>query len=229
MIGVCIYAAPISKGEPEVTANVEAREVIPAPERAVELTARLNPPDAADDAHWFLVTAWQGAEGRSVVSQLEEIAPGVWRTQEPVPVHGTWKTTLRLHRDSAVEGMAVYFPEDKAIPAKGIPASASFTRPFMEDKELLQREQKPDASPALQTVGYLIVLLIAIILVGSIVLGLRRLEAISSRPGAKPIEREPLVAAAQAATEGTSVDGDGSGGRFDRKAEDDTERKFVSP
>ena len=197
VIGVVAYFVPISKGEPEVTANVSLRDVIPGQERAVEVTARLTPADAADDAHWFLITAWQGQEGRSVVSKLEEISPGVWRSQEPLPVHGTWKTTLRLHRGSAVEGMAVYFPEDKAIPAEGVPATASFTRPFMDDKELLQREQKPSASGALVVGGYLVVLLIAIFLVGAIVAGLARLERVTSKPGAKPIEREPLVAAAE--------------------------------
>ena len=39
-------------------------------------------------------------------------------------------------------------PEDKAIPAKGIPAPAQFTRTFEKDKKLLQREQKPGVSPA---------------------------------------------------------------------------------
>ena len=233
VIAVCVYAAPISKGEPPVTADVQLREVIPGKERAVEVTARLQPADAADDAHWFLITAWQGSEGRSVVSAMEEISPGVWRSQEPLPVHGTWKSTLRLHRGNAVEGMAVYFPEDKAIPAKEVPASASFTRPFMDDKELLQREQKPDAPQSLLLFGYLIVLLIGTILVGSIVWGLRRLERVTSAPGAKPIEREPLAVAAEAAAEGTSADGDGDGdgtdGRRFAKSEADSERKFVSP
>ncbi|MDQ3934493.1 MAG: hypothetical protein M3340_07660 [Actinomycetota bacterium] len=202
VIGVCVYAAPISKGDPEVVADVQLRDVIPGQERAVEVTARLEPADAADDAHWFLITAWQGEEGRSVVSQMKEVSPGVWRSQEPLPVHGTWKSTLRLHRGNAVEGMAIYFPEDKAIPAKAVPASASFTRPFIDDKELLQREQKPDASGSLVLFGYLIVLLIAIVLVGSIVAGLRRLEAVTERAGAKPIEREPLVGAAEVAGDG---------------------------
>jgi len=219
LIGVVAYATPITKGEPEVTAQIQTRDVIQGEERAVEVTARLNPADAADDAHWFLITAWQGEEGRSVVSQLKEIAPGVWRSQEPLPVHGTWKATLRLHRGSAVEGMAVYFPEDKEIPAKGVPATASFERPFMDDKELLQREQKPDASGALLLIGYLIVLAIAIMLVGSIVLGLRRLEQVTSRPGAKPIEHEPLMAAAHVAADSGGSGGDGSPG----------ERRFTPP
>jgi hypothetical protein len=212
VIGVIAYATPISKPSEEILANVTTRDLISGKERAVELTVRLQPRDAADDAHWFLITAWQGEEGRSVVSKLEEVSPGVWRSQEPLPVHGTWKSTLRLHRGNEVMGSAVYFPEDKAIPVKGVPATASFTRPFIDDKELLQREQKPDASGALVLVGYLIVLLIAIVLIGSIVAGLARLERVTSRPGATPIEREPLVAAADVAADA-----------------DDPTRKFVSP
>jgi hypothetical protein len=218
VIGVIAYAAPIPKPDEEITANVTTRDLIQGKERAVEVTARLNPPDAADDAHWFLITAWQGEEGRSVVSPMKEISPGVWRSQEPLPAHGTWKSTLRLHRDNEVMGLPIYFPEDKAIPAKGVPATASFTRPFMDDVELLQREKKPDAPGALVLVGYLIVLLIAIILIGAIVAGLGRLERITSRPGAQPIEREPLVAAGEIA-------GDGNGA----SEGSETGQKFVSP
>ena len=56
---------------------------------------RLDPPDAADDAEWFDVTAWQG--GGLVVDPLERVAPGVYRTTEPIPVHGDWKAMIRLH------------------------------------------------------------------------------------------------------------------------------------
>jgi hypothetical protein len=221
VIGVIAYAVPVTKNEPEVRADITLRDVIPGQERAVEVTARLNPPDAADDAHWFLITAWQGQEGRSVVSQMKEIAPGVWRSQEPLPVHGTWKTTLRLHRGSDVAGLPVYFPEDKAIPAKAVPATASFTRTFVDDKELLQREQKPSASGGLVVGGYLVVLLIAIVLVGAIVAGLARLERVTSRPGAKPIEHEPLVAAAEVAADGGGEQVGGADERSEGK-------KFVS-
>jgi hypothetical protein len=222
VIGVIAYATPIPDPSEEIRASVTTRDVIGGQERAVEVTARLDPAGAADDAHWFLITAWQGAEGRSVVSPLKEVAPGVWRSQEPLPVHGTWKATLRLHRGSEVMGLPIYFPEDKAIPKEAIPATASFTREFIDDKELLQREQKPDASGGLVLVGYLIVLLIAVVLVGSIVAGLARLERVTSSRGAKPVEREPLVAAAEVAADG---DGNGSGG----EAESGPGRKYVSP
>jgi hypothetical protein len=213
-IGVIAYATPITEGDPPVTAQVQLRDLVEGRERAVEVTARLTPADAADDAHWFLITSWQGEEGRSVVSPLKEIAPGVWRSQEPLPVHGSWKATLRLHRGSAVEGMGVYFPADPAIPAQAVPASASFTRPFMEDKKLLQREQKPDASGALVLFGYLIVLAIAIVLVGSIVWGLRRLERVTTAPGQRPVEKPIETEVEAAADEVTSDGGDPEGRRF---------------
>jgi hypothetical protein len=164
-------------------------------ERAVNLVVHLDPPNAADDADWFLITAWQGEEGRSVVSPLKKIEPGTWKSQEPLPVHGSWKATLRLAKGRAVQGVAVYFPEDTAIPAKGVPATRQFTRPFVVDKKLLQREQKPGVSPALQTVGYLIVLLIAIVLIGSLVAGLRRLDRLTSQLRQPEVEKELLASA----------------------------------
>jgi hypothetical protein len=174
LIAVLAYAVPVTSGDP-IRASVELTEVDPAPQRTVHATARLEPPGAADEAHWFVSTAWQGQEGRSVVDPLEEVSPGVWRTTKPVPVYGTWKASLRLHKGHAVQGLAVYFPEDPAIPAKAIPAEAAFERSFVKDKELLQREQKPGVSPALTTIAYLIVLLVAILLVASLAAGIRRL------------------------------------------------------
>ena len=120
-----------------------------------------------------------------MVEKLEEVSPGVYRTTEPLPVYGNWKTTIRLHKGSAVQGLAVYFPEDKAIPVKGVPAEPSFTRSFERDKELLQREQKSDVPGALVLLAYLTVLLIGIALYASMGWGLallqRRLGAAAAR------------------------------------------------
>ena len=68
-----------------------------APEREANLTVRLDPPDAAKDAEWLTLTAWQG--GGSMVEPLEEIGPGRYRTTEPVPLYGEWKSLIRLHTD----------------------------------------------------------------------------------------------------------------------------------
>ncbi len=99
------------------------REVAPAPEREVQATVRLDPPDAAEDAEWFNATAWQG--GGSVVEPLRETGPGVYETTRPIPVYGNWKSTLRLHKDRQVAGLPIFMPADEAIPVKEIPADAA--------------------------------------------------------------------------------------------------------
>jgi hypothetical protein len=175
LVAVIAYATPISEGD-EIAARVTLTEVSPPPQREVHALVRLDPPDAADDARWFMSTAWQGNEGRSVVDPLKETSPGVWRTTKPVPVYGNWKTTIRLHKGSAVQGLPVYFPPDPAIPVEGIPARDTFTRLFQVDKQLLQREQKPGVSGALVAFAYITVLIIGLGLYGSVGWGLALLQ-----------------------------------------------------
>jgi hypothetical protein len=190
LVAVLVYAAPISEGDP-IRAQVTLREVDPAPERTVHATVRLDPRDAADDGlRWFNGTAWQGGEGRSVVGDLEEVSPGVWRTTKPIPVYGTWKSTLRLHKDSAVLGLPVFMPADEAIPVREIPARGGFTREFVEDEELLQREQKDDVSGGLVAFAYITVLLIGLGLYGSMGWGLHRLQlSLSRAPAARTAQK----------------------------------------
>jgi hypothetical protein len=68
-------------------------------------------------------------------------------------------------------------PSDPAIPAKEIPAPAHFTRPFERDKKLLQREQKPGIPGFLTLAAYLFVLVVALIVIGLLAWGLRRVAA----------------------------------------------------
>jgi hypothetical protein len=175
LVAVIAYATPISDGDP-ITAKVTLTDAKPPPKREVNATISLDPPDAADDAKWFVSTAWQGKEGNSPVEKLQKVSPGVYRTVKPQPVYGNWKTTIRLHKGTAVQGLAVYFPEDKAIPVKGVPADPSFTRSFKRDKKLLQREQKSDVPGALVLLAYLTVLLIGIALYASMGWGLGLLQ-----------------------------------------------------
>jgi hypothetical protein len=149
---------PITTGDP-VRANVALTEVTAGPHRTVQATVRLTPRNAADDATWFTATSWQG--GGEIVDRLRRIGPGTWQTTQPVPVHDSWKTTLRLQRGSDVLGLPVYMPEDAAIPAKEIAAEPSFTRSFVLDKKLLQREQKSGVPAYLWGLAYAVVGLLA--------------------------------------------------------------------
>ena len=90
------------------------------PRPAGERDRARRPADGADDAEWLTATAWQG--GGLVVDRLERVAPGVYRTTEPIPVNGDWKTMIRLHRGNALTALPVYLPEDPAIPVEGVPA-----------------------------------------------------------------------------------------------------------
>ena len=117
LLAVLVYAVPVSSGE-RIRASVELTDATAPPKRTVDATVRVDPPEAADDAHWFVSTAWQGREGRSVVDPLEELRPGVWRTTKPVPVYGTWKASLRLHKDGAVQGPCGLLPGGRGDPGR---------------------------------------------------------------------------------------------------------------
>jgi hypothetical protein len=165
------------------TATVTLQDVKPAPKREAKVTVKVDPPDAAKDSKWFNATAWQG--GGSVVAKMEPTGrPGVYTSPTAVPVYGNWKATLRLAKDNHILGSALYFPADPAIPAPAVPAQQRFTRPFMQDKKLLQREQKAGTSGALTAGAYTVVLAVALVMFGLLAWGLVRLSKTlrSARP-----------------------------------------------
>jgi hypothetical protein len=124
------------------SAQVTLTEVKPAPQREVMATVHFNPANVADGASWVREIAWQG--GGLVGAQLERIGPGVYRTPQPLPVYGKWKSALRIENGHTLLGVPIYAPADAAIPAPGVAAAPSFTRPLENDRKLLQRERKRD-------------------------------------------------------------------------------------
>jgi hypothetical protein len=155
-----------------VRAQVSLQELGGPAGREVEATVRLDPPDAAADAEWFDVTAWQG--GGLVVAPLERIGPGVYRSTEPIPVHGNWKSLIRLHDDSSLTALPIFLPRDEAIPVGEVPAPAQFTRSFGDEHQLLQREAK-GGPPVLVGIAYSVVAAIALSLLALIAWALHRL------------------------------------------------------
>jgi hypothetical protein len=161
-----------------VSAQVALHEVGGSDGREVQALVKLDPPDAAADAEWFDVTAWQG--GGLVVAPLKRTGPGLYRTTEPIPVHGNWKAMIRLHEDSSLTALPIYLPRDAAIPVDETPAPARFTRTFSDEHQLLQREAK--GGPAfLVALAYSVVAAIALSLLALIAWALHRL-AVDLRP-----------------------------------------------
>ncbi len=179
LMAVIGWALPLSEVGPE-RAQVALETIEPGEERTVSATIRLEPRDSVDDPEWMNVTGWQG--GGSVVDPLEEVGEGVYRTTEPIPVYGSWKSTLRIQQGDALISMPLFMPKDEAIPAKEVPAKASFTRSFQPDIEVLQRERKQDVSGALTLIAYLTVLAIALALIAMIAWSLLRVDRGEGRP-----------------------------------------------
>ena len=174
-------------------ATVELTETQPAPNREVTAKVTLDPPDAADDAAWFQLTSWQG--GGLKVEDLEQTGQGTWESQDPVPVHGDWKTILRLHEGDSLLGVPVFLPEDTAIPAPEVPAESRFTRTFIDETEILQRELKDDVPGWYWVAASLVVLLISLSFIFALAWGLGR-AAGGAAAGPRPPQRAPAIVGA---------------------------------
>jgi hypothetical protein len=175
----------------KVQAHVRLHQVQQGPQREVAATVRMDPADAASSPAWLNATAWQG--GGLVVNRLREVGDGVYRTTEPIPVYGDWKATIRLQNGREVLGMPIYMPSDPEIPwAKPVAAKPHFTRSFVFDRKLLQREQKPGVPTWLKTVAPLVVLALALTFLSLLAWGLGRIGRATDRTTSPPArQRRP--------------------------------------
>src|SRR5215216_5411150 len=148
-------------------------------QREVVVTVKLDPAGAARDAKWFHVMSWQG--GGSHLVDLRRTGPGTYRTTEPVPVTGDWKTMIRLHTGASILALPIYMPGDAAIPAKEIPARPQFARAFQVDHEILRREER-GAAPWLAGVAYGVLGMVALAWLLAIGAAVARFERRSAVP-----------------------------------------------
>jgi hypothetical protein len=194
LVVVGLLAYGLSTSAPSgVSARVELADASAAGTagRQVSATVTIDPPRAARETRWLTITAWQG--GGRVVDRLKPVAPGVYRTTQPIPVQADWKAMVRLHSGRSLLAAPVYLPEDPAIPAKVVPASPRFERAFVRDREILQREAKPGAA-GLTFAGYAVVLAIAVSLLGFIAWSLARLAGDREKPSAPQQAQRPRTA-----------------------------------
>lgn len=175
-VAAVAWPMPTNAGN-DISASVRIEELTPAPERTVRATITMSPRNAADDAAFFNLTAWQGSDWSRqsvIIDDLERVGPGAWRTTEPIPVHGEWKAIVRLHKGSTLAALPVFMPADPGIPATAVLPDPTFTRPFVTDKEILQREFV--GGPGwLQGIAYGTLALVGIGWVALIAWGLHRL------------------------------------------------------
>ncbi len=166
--------------------------------RMVLADVRLTPGDlVSEDPEWIQILAWQGGIGGEspgrglVVDQLRRVGEGHYVSTEPIPVHGSWKTVLRVQDGRMQAALPVFIAADPGIGAEEVPALTSFTRPFVAEITVLQRERSFDHPSWLFGAAGLVVLACSLALIWALSWGAARVnERYEQRPAAAP---EPVT------------------------------------
>jgi hypothetical protein len=166
--------------------------------RMVDADVQITPADlVSDDPAWVTILAWQGglANDRGlVINRLEPVGPGHYRSTQPIPVWGSWKTLLRVQDRTTMAAVPIFLPADPGIGAKELPAQAESTRPFVQEITVLQRERNLDHPAWLFTVASLVVLFCMLVLIAALAWGAGRINAreLRARSQAEPAPPQPV-------------------------------------
>jgi hypothetical protein len=150
-------------------------------QRMVSADVRISPTDLISaDPEWVTILSWQGgvANHRGLaLDQLERVGPGHYRSTQPIPVWGSWKTLLRVQDGHTMAGVPIFLPADPGIGAEETPALASSTRPFVQELTILQRERNSNHPSWLFSVAGLVVLFCTLVLIAVLTWGAGRINA----------------------------------------------------
>ena len=171
----------------------------PAGQRMVSADVQLAPPDmVSGQPDWVTILSWQGRMDNHrglVIDRLDRVGPGHYRSTQPVPVWGSWKTLLRVQDGYTMTAVPIWEPADDAIPAPEVPALASSDRPFVHEITILQRERDQNAPSWLFTAGSILVLIFTLIVIAALTWGAGRINNAVTEP--EPVEeKHPLPKAA---------------------------------
>ncbi|MGH3912902.1 MAG: hypothetical protein ACRDTC_05775, partial [Pseudonocardiaceae bacterium] len=172
----------------EITITRVASTSMPDAGQAV---VRIMPASAVDEPSWLTLTAWQG--GDLHVDHLVPLGDGRYRTTEPMPLYGDWKTLVRLHDGRTLAAVPVYLPADAVIGEPEVPALPQFTRDVGAEQPILQRELKEDVPSWLWTTASVVVLIGALLLLLLLGWGVSRVarSAVTVPPVAAPPAQVP--------------------------------------
>lgn len=163
--------------EPEVTAKVTLSEGV-----------------ADDDPTWVQITAWQGGGEGVVTDRLRRTGTGTYESTRPVPVGGNWKTLLRVQDGRTLAAVPIFLPADAPLKVDEVPASASFTRKFVPEIDILQRERKDGSSAWLWAAANMVVLLCSLAIIVGICVSVSRVaRRIEEHDAAEPARRTPTL------------------------------------
>jgi hypothetical protein len=167
----------------------------PAGQRLVSADVQLTPPTmVSDHPEWLTILSWQGRMENNrglMIDRLDKVGPGRYRSTQPVPVWGSWKTLLRVQDGYTMTAVPIYEPADDAIPAAEVPALASSNRPFVHEITILQRERDQNAPQWLFTAGSIVVLIFTLIVIAALTWGAGRINSAVTEP--EPVEEKRSI------------------------------------
>jgi hypothetical protein len=182
-----IGAATVNGLVATVPENVRAEITLTSvtgPDRpeSAQAQIRIVPASAVDQPAWLTLTSWQGSDLH--VDHLVPIGDGRYRTTEPMPLSGTWKTLIRLQDGRTLTAIPVYLPADAAIGESELPALPQVTRDAVPEKQIMQRELKEGVPGWLWVSASSVVLVCAVLLVLALGWGVSRVaRAAAAGPG----------------------------------------------
>ena len=199
-VSVVVIAAAVANGlhatvPKNASASFALTQVGTTDQPEVTAKVSLTPADLVD-AHptWVQITAWQGGGAGVVTDRLRRTGDNTWESTKPVPVGGNWKTLLRVQDGRTLAAVPIFMPADAPLKVKEVPASASFTRDFVPEIDILQRERKGDTSPWLWGAANMVVLLCSLaIIIGISVSVARVARRIEEHEAALPEDRTPTL------------------------------------
>jgi hypothetical protein len=181
-------------------ATITLSELPSAPgQRMVSADVQLTPANmVSEHPDWVTILSWQGRmeNNRGLqIDRLDKVGPGHYRSTQPLPVWGSWKTLLRVQDGYTMTALPIYEPADDAIPAPEVPALSSINRPFVLEVTILQRERDQNAPAWLFTAGSIVVLFFTLMVIAGLTWGAGRLNNAVTEP--EPVEeKRPIPKAA---------------------------------
>lgn len=176
---MAVFAPPQAAAGTSTTVDLSRDCDGRTPGCAAHVTVALHPADAAADAVWFYALGYQGRRGATgpvpgdgyvITRMLPTGTSGEYRSADPVPMYGNWKSVIRLHRaPSALMALPLYLPDDSAISGpqgREVLVQSGQTRPFVFEPDILLREQRQDLPRWVWTAGYVAVGLAWLALLG---------------------------------------------------------------
>jgi len=179
--GLMFVLAPPSAGDDEITATIALAEDCDGGETRClsDVTVRFEPADAVQDAVWIYGLSWQGrgpgadavdppvdpvskAPGIVRVAMEPTGEPGEYRSADPMPMYGNWKTLVRVHLlPTTMIAVPLHAPDDPAIESsrgREVLAHDGDLVAVQAEKQFLQREIKDDVPGWLNSTAYAVVI-----------------------------------------------------------------------